>query len=53
MREWFNRQTWKVCVSEMVPRVRIPLSPPLTGSTRRVAYKGSKIKLNNKKISLF
>jgi hypothetical protein len=25
----------------------------LTGSTRRVAYKGSKIKLNNKKISLF
>ncbi len=28
MREWFNRQSWKDCVSEMVPRVRIPLSPP-------------------------
>ncbi|TSC70057.1 MAG: Uncharacterized protein CEO12_554, partial [Parcubacteria group bacterium Gr01-1014_46] len=28
MREWFNRQSWKDCVSETVPRVRIPFSPP-------------------------
>ena len=28
MRERFNRQSWKDCVSERVPRVRIPPSPP-------------------------
>ena len=27
MRERFNRQSWKDCVSEMAPGVRIPLSP--------------------------
>ncbi len=29
MREWFNRQSWKDCVLERVPRVRIPFSPPM------------------------
>jgi hypothetical protein len=28
VREWFNRQSWKDCVRETVPRVRIPSSPP-------------------------
>ena len=28
MLEWFNRQTWKVCVRAIVPWVQIPLSPP-------------------------
>ena len=29
MQERFNWHAWKACVSAMVPRVRIPLSPPI------------------------
>ena len=28
MAEWFKAHAWKVCVSQKVPWVRIPLSPP-------------------------
>ena len=28
MAEWFKAHAWKVCVSLLVPWVRIPLSPP-------------------------
>ncbi len=41
MREWFNRHPWKGCVSEMAPRVRIPLSPQI-----KVIYKEKIKKLN-------
>jgi hypothetical protein len=27
--EWLKAHAWKVCVRETVPRVRIPLSPPV------------------------
>ena len=30
MVEWFKAHAWKVCVLSKVPRVRIPVSPPLT-----------------------
>ena len=29
MAEWFKAHAWKVCVLLKVPRVRIPVSPPL------------------------
>ena len=29
MAEWFKVHAWKVCVPLKVPRVRIPVSPPL------------------------
>ena len=29
MAEWFKAHAWKVCVLSKVPRVRIPVSPPL------------------------
>ena len=29
MSEWLKEHAWKACVRETVPRVRIPLSPPL------------------------
>ena len=29
MTEWLKVHAWKACVRETVPRVRIPLSPPL------------------------
>ena len=29
MSEWLKEHAWKACVFERVPRVRIPLSPPL------------------------
>ena len=29
MAEWFKAHAWKVCVPSRVPRVRIPVSPPL------------------------
>ncbi len=32
MPEWSNGQSWKDCVPEMAPRVRISLSPPVKGS---------------------
>src|SRR3989338_4302011 len=31
VREWFKRQSWKDCVPEMVPRVRIPPFPLCAG----------------------
>ena len=30
MAEWFKAHAWKVCVLLKVPRVRIPVSPPIT-----------------------
>jgi hypothetical protein len=30
MAEWFKAHAWKVCVLSKVPRVRIPVSPPLS-----------------------
>ena len=30
MAEWFKAHAWKVCVLSKVPRVRIPVSPPIT-----------------------
>ena len=27
--EWFKVHAWKVCVLSKVPRVRIPVSPPI------------------------
>ena len=33
VREWFKRQSWKDCVPEMVPRVRISPSPPCAGES--------------------
>jgi hypothetical protein len=30
MAEWSNAQSWKDCVPEMVPGVRISLSPPIS-----------------------
>src|SRR5437870_2921574 len=29
MSEWFKEHAWKACVGETLPRVRIPLSPPI------------------------
>ena len=29
MQEWLNWHAWKACVRATVPRVRIPLSPPV------------------------
>ena len=29
MAEWFKVHAWKVCVLLKVPRVRIPVSPPV------------------------
>ena len=29
MAEWFKAHAWKVCVLSKVPRVRIPVSPPI------------------------
>ncbi len=29
MSEWLKEHAWKACVLERVPRVRIPLSPPV------------------------
>ena len=29
MAEWFKVHAWKVCVLSKVPRVRIPVSPPI------------------------
>src|SRR5436853_429061 len=28
MSEWLKEHAWKACVGEILPRVRIPLSPP-------------------------
>lgn len=42
MRERFNRQSWKDCVSERVPRVRIPFSPPSTASSSVVRESGAR-----------
>src|SRR5437879_2416549 len=30
MSEWLKEHAWKACVGETLPRVRIPLSPPIT-----------------------
>ena len=30
MAEWFKAHAWKVCVLLKVPRVRIPVSPPIS-----------------------
>ena len=30
MAEWFKAHAWKACVGETLPRVRIPLSPPVS-----------------------
>ena len=29
MSEWLKEHAWKACVGETLPRVRIPLSPPI------------------------
>src|SRR5882672_6223723 len=29
MSEWLKEHAWKACVGETLPRVRIPLSPPV------------------------
>ena len=31
MSEWLKEHAWKACVGEILPRVRIPLSPPSFG----------------------
>ena len=30
MSEWLKEHAWKACVGETLPRVRIPLSPPIS-----------------------
>lgn len=35
MTEWLKVHAWKACVRETVPRVRIPLSPPLKNLPRK------------------
>ncbi len=37
MAEWFKAHAWKVCVLSKVPRVRIPVSPPLLNSFKNKA----------------
>ncbi len=32
MSEWLKEHAWKACVGEILPRVRIPLSPPVSAS---------------------
>jgi hypothetical protein len=36
MAEWLKAHAWKACVRETVPWVRIPLSPPLVFSGKKV-----------------
>jgi hypothetical protein len=33
MSEWLKEHAWKACVGETLPRVRIPLSPPISSLT--------------------
>jgi hypothetical protein len=33
MSEWLKEHAWKACVGETLPRVRIPLSPPILKSS--------------------
>ena len=45
MSEWLKEHAWKACVRETVPRVRIPLSPPLKFSrSLRTTFSFLKIK---------
>src|ERR1700757_945108 len=32
MAEWLKAHAWKACIGETLSRVRIPVSPPVTGS---------------------
>src|SRR6476619_1304183 len=33
MSEWLKEHAWKACVGEILPRVRIPLSPPISADS--------------------
>ena len=46
MAEWFKAHAWKVCVLLKVPRVRIPVSPPIIYNyfridDRKIMYKSN------------
>src|SRR6188472_765406 len=40
MSEWLKEHAWKACVGETLPRVRIPLSPPIIAQQKHVWRNG-------------
>jgi len=43
MSEWLKEHAWKACVGEILPRVRIPLSPPPPSRSRSVGGGSSRL----------